>query len=184
MTSFVKSVSTGSVASSRIFASFFCLLLLVPLRAQQKDQVDVLVLSNGDTLHGKLVNAVADKVTFHTDPLGDVTVDWDKVRELHSSQDFAVLQKNARLKRHSIFPSGSVDVANGSVTVHPKDASPKTVPVKETEYVVDYPTLDRQINHEPHLYAGWNGAITAGGTLVQATQNQYTVSAGMAMVRV
>src|SRR5262249_32918651 len=41
---------------------------------------DVLVLSNGDTLHGKLLNSSGGKITFHSDPLGDVTLDLDKVK--------------------------------------------------------------------------------------------------------
>ncbi len=54
---------------------------------------DVLVLSNGDTLHGKFVSEIAGKVTFHSDPLGDVSLGWDKIKELHTSQKFAVLSE-------------------------------------------------------------------------------------------
>ena len=57
---------------------------------------DVLVLSNGDTLHGKFISEVGGKVTFHCDPLGDITVGWNKIRELHASQKFAVLNKNVK----------------------------------------------------------------------------------------
>ena len=46
---------------------------------------DVLVLVNGDTLHGKFVNAIDGKVTFHSDPLGDVNLEWDKIKELHTA---------------------------------------------------------------------------------------------------
>ena len=33
-------------------------------------------------------------------------------------------------------------------------------------------------------FAGWNGPVTAGATLVTATQNQYTVSGAIGLVRV
>src|ERR1035438_9836557 len=59
---------------------------------------DVLVLSNGDTLHGKLVSELGGKVTFHSDPLGDISLSWDKIKELHSNQKFAVLDKNVKLR--------------------------------------------------------------------------------------
>ena len=68
---------------------------------------DVLVLSNGDTLHGKLVNAIDGKVTFHSDPLGDVTLEWDKIKELHTSGNFADLQQeheNSRKEERRIAP--------------------------------------------------------------------------------
>ncbi len=43
--------------------------------------------------------------------------------------------------------------------------------------------MDKQLNHQPGFFAGWNGAATAGATLVAATQNQYTVSGGIGLVR-
>jgi hypothetical protein len=48
---------------------------------------------------------------------------------------------------------------------------------------VDQATLDKQMNHEPGFRSGWNGAATAGATLVTATQNQYTFSGGIGLVR-
>ena len=59
---------------------------------------DVLVLSNGDTLHGKLVNSSDGKVTFHSDALGDISVSWDKIKELHTSGSYAVLDKNVKIR--------------------------------------------------------------------------------------
>ncbi len=50
---------------------------------------DVVVLSNGDTLHGKFVSAIGGKVTFHSDPLGDIALTWDKIKELHTGQKVA-----------------------------------------------------------------------------------------------
>ena len=49
---------------------------------------------------------------------------------------------------------------------------------------MDSATLDKQLNHEPGFFTGWNGAATAGATLVSATQNQYTVSGSVGLVRV
>src|SRR5579872_3481226 len=59
--------------------------------ADKSKEPDTLVLSNGDTLHGKLVQEAGGTVTFHCDPLGDLTLSWDKIKELHSSQTFAVM---------------------------------------------------------------------------------------------
>ena len=56
-------------------------------------------------------------------------------------------------------------------------------PSRMRSIIVDQPTLDKQMNHEPGFFSGWNGAATAGATLVTATQNQYTVSGGIGLVR-
>jgi hypothetical protein len=87
-------------------------------------------------------------------------------------------------KRHAIqIPSGSLDVVEGAITVRGANP-PAPIPVKNAEYIVDAPTLDKQMNHEPNIVTGWNGAATAGATLVQATQNQYTVSGALGLMRV
>jgi len=70
------------------------------------------------------------------------------------------------------------------VTVHTESTpSVAPIPVKNAQYIVDRPTLDKQLFHEPGFFTGWNGAATAGASLVKATQNQYTVSAGIGLVR-
>jgi hypothetical protein len=149
---------------------------------------DVLVLSNGDTLHGKFVSEVAGKVTFHSDPLGDVSLGWDKIKELHTNQKFAVLDdkvKSRGKKAARQIPEGTLDVADQAVTVHPENAAAAApIPVKNAQFIMDAAALDKQLNHEPGFFSGWNGAATAGATLVTATQNEYTVSAGIGLVRV
>ncbi len=148
---------------------------------------DVLILSNGDTLHGKFVSEIGGKVTFHSDPLGDVTVDWAKIKELHAGERFAVLDKNVKFlgkKKAARIPIGAIDVTSDGIAIHGGDASaPATVPTKDAIYIVDAPTLDKEMNHEPSFMSGWNGAATAGATLVTATQNQYTVSGSLGLVK-
>ncbi|HLY41711.1 MAG TPA: DUF481 domain-containing protein [Terracidiphilus sp.] len=160
----------------------------VPAFAQDKSATpDVLVLSNGDTLHGKFVSAVGGKVTFHSEVLGDVSLGWDKIKELHTSQQVAVLNaavKPRGKKTLNAVPVGAIDVANSNVTVHPSNGNEQTIPEKQAVYIVDQKTLDKQIYHHPGLMTGWNGAATAGATLVTATENQYTFSGGVGLVRV
>ena len=125
---------------------------------------DVLVLSNGDTLHGKFVSEIAGKVTFHSDPLGDVSLGWDKIKELHTGQKFAVLENTANVRSKKAarqIPVGTLEVANGTVTVHADStAAAAPVPVKNANYIMDTAELDKQVNHEPGFFSGWNGAAT------------------------
>ncbi len=148
---------------------------------------DVLVLSNGDTLHGKFVSEVAGKVTFHNESLGDVTLTWDKIKELHTAGPFAVLDKTVKLrgkKNEGRIPVGTLEMANQNLTVQPPTgAAPAPIPVKNAQYVIDQPTLNRQAFHEPGFFTGWNGSATAGATVVAASQSQYTFSGALGLVR-
>ncbi len=148
---------------------------------------DVLVLSNGDTLHGKLVSAIQGKVVFHSDALGDIALGWDKIKELHTASPFAVLDKNTKLtnrKSVSTIPSGTLAVADQSITVTPtQGAAGAHLPTKDAAFILDQPTIDKDIRHQPGFFTGWNGAATAGATLVSATENQYTFSGGVGLIR-
>jgi len=159
------------------------------LAAQAKDAApDELVLSNGDTLHGKLVNEIGGKVTFHSDPLGDVTLDWDKIKELHTGGNFAVIDKKVKIrskKNSTTIPTGTVEVTNQSLTLHTDSGqAPAPIPVADAAFIMDKATLDKHLYHSPSFLSGWNGAATAGASIVAATQNQYTFSGGIGMVRV
>ena len=148
---------------------------------------DVLVLVNGDTLHGKFVSAMAGKVTFHSDPLGDISVGWDKIKELHTTEKLAVLDKTVKLrgrKAEKQIPEGTVDVEGQTVTLHPESGpAPAPIPVANAQYVMDGAALEKQAFHEPGFFSGWNGAATAGASVVTATQKQYTFSGGVGLVR-
>jgi hypothetical protein len=158
--------------------------------AQNKpmQEPDVLVLINGDTLHGKLVSEIAGKVIFHSDPLGDISIGWDKIKELHTSQKFAVIDpklKTRGKKAARQLPVGTIEVANQAVILHPENAAAEVpLPVKSAQYIMDEATLNKQVNQEPGFFSGWNGAAAAAAALVTATQNQYAVSGGISLVRV
>lgn len=159
-----------------------------PAASATDAEPDVLVLANGDTLHGKFVSETAGKVTFHSDPLGDISISWDKIKELHTAGQFAVLNSTAKLRgkqNAERVPVGTLEVANEAVTVQPSNAAASApIPVKDAQFILDEATLDKQMHHQPSLLAGWNGPVTAGATLVTATQNQYTVSGAIGLVRV
>jgi hypothetical protein len=161
---------------------------LLPAQSKPADSApDVLVLANGDTLHGKFVNATAGKVTFHSDPLGDISISWDKIKELHATGEFGVLNHAVALRgkqRPIQFPVGTLDVVDQLVTVHPENApTPAPIPVKNAQYIMESATLDKEINREPSFLAGWNGAATAGATVVSATSNQYTFTGAVDLIR-
>ena len=146
------------------------------------------MLKNGDTLHGKLVKEVGGTLTFHTDALQDVKVKWAGVKTLQTSEPFAVLDSRAKSrgrKDGGQIPVGALDVSAGTITLRPAlgAAAGFTIPVENAAYIVDQQTLDQQVFHNPGFFSGWNGSVTAGATLVQSTQNQYTESGSVALVR-
>jgi len=170
-----------------VIAACAALACAAQTKPTPKPDPDVLVLINGDTLHGKFVSSIQGKLKFHSDPLGDVSIGWDKVKELHTAEKFAVLEKSLKPRgRNSseAIPTGTLEVTNQTVTLERETgAAPAPIPVKNALYIMDEAALQKELHHEPSFFAGWNGAATAGATLVAATENQYTVSGGVGLVR-
>jgi hypothetical protein len=148
---------------------------------------DTIVFTNGDKLSGKLLRTVGDQVYFHNEFVGDVTVKWDKVKELRTGTTLVVLEKSVfpeHGKMPANLPEGTLTVADSTITVHPAaGAATPTIPVKQAAYVVDEPTLKKQIAGRPGILAGWNGTLMGGATLVQASQDQYTLTGSASAVR-
>src|SRR5579871_6837506 len=117
---------------------------------------DVLVLANGDTLHGKFISAIQGTITFHSDPLGDITVKWDKIKEVHTAGKLAVIDKSVKLtgrQNKGKIPIGTVEVVNNTVIVQP-EIGPALPPVPEenTPYILDEATLEKQIHSTPSFF--------------------------------
>jgi hypothetical protein len=148
---------------------------------------DVIVFNNGDQLTGKFLRSVTGNAVFHSDIAGDVTVSWDKVKEIRSASKFVVLQKGLHPGRNGLpaqLPEGSLAVENKVIELTPREgAAPLQIPLSSVDYVIDQPTFDRALGHEPGFLSGWTGTATAGATIVEATQSTDTFNGGIALVR-
>jgi hypothetical protein len=152
---------------------------------------DVMVFNDGERLVGKFLRSNGASAVFKSDAIGEITVDWSKVKELQSSQAFAVIPKNVVLKRGadtSNIPQGTIAVADQKVTVTPVPGQPnaqtQTVAVAETDHLIDTTTFNNEIQHSPSFFADWGGTVTAGAALVQSTQESRTFNVAINLVRI
>ncbi len=157
------------------------------LRAQAKPQPDVLLLKDGEKLIGQVVQADGASVTFKSNLAGQVTVKWADVQELQSARKFAVIPKSIRMRKPvdtSKVAEGTVALAGPNLQVTPGAEHPaQSVPLADTGEVMDDATFQKAIIANPGILQDWTGAITAGATLVQATQNSRAFNGAVSLVR-
>ena len=148
---------------------------------------DVIFFTNGDQLTGKLLREINGSVTFHSDIAGDVTVTWDKIKSIKSGQQFAVIEQGQHVTRktpNGAIAQGAVQVEDDQVKVTAPAGGPsKDIPVKNAQYVIDQATFNKEVLGKPGFFSGWNGALTGGATLVEATQNSRNFTGSAALVR-
>ena len=150
--------------------------------AAAKPAPDVLVFTNGDQLTGKLLRATGGTVTFHSDMAGDLNILVDKIRTLNSSSNFSVLRKDQPVFG-ALVRSGTVHVENGTLTVNSGAQALETLPVAQLGFLIDEATFRRESNPRPSIWYGWNGTVSAGATLVRATQTGTTFTSAANLVR-
>lgn len=152
-----------------------------------KPEPDVLIFTDGEKLIGQFEHSSGSSVTFKSDMAGEVTVDWSKIKELHTSQKVAVVPKSVTLGRNidtSKIPQGTLSMTDQKLTVTPSaQGTPQTIPVGNAGHVIDQATFERDAVHNPGFFNGWSGAIAAGASLVQATQSSRTFTGAFNFVR-
>ncbi len=146
---------------------------------------DVLIFSNGDRLTGQLERMSDGKVVFKADAAGEITVPLDKIKELHTAENFAVIVTTPRepfVLPGMQVPVGTLDLANQILTVHTKTGA-QILPVKTITYLVDEKSYRTAIASSGGLFHGWTGSVTFGASNVTSTQNVNTYSSGIALTR-
>ena len=61
--------------------------------------------------------------------------------------------------------------------------APEVVPVKRSRALIDSVTYDKEVMSNPGTFSGWNGALTGGITLIEATQTGQTYTAAVNLIR-
>jgi hypothetical protein len=172
-----------------LFLPFFLAATVFTAHANEQDpnkasEPDILIFVNGDQLTGKLTHSTGDSVSFHSDMAGEITVSWSKIKELRSNRQFVVLGKNSHWSWRNTqkVPSGSIQVYDNEIELTGKQET-QTMPIKSTADVLDLDTFNREARQDINFFRNWTGSATLGITTVQATQNNYTYTAGASLVR-
>lgn len=161
--------------------------MLAQSAAETKPGPDVLLFNDGEKLTGHFVKSTGTNVTFKSDALGDVTVDWSKIKELESTAKVAVIPKDVKLRHHvdaSTIPQGTLSVSNQQVHLAPAPAAaPQPIPLANTGVIVDQAGFDKALNHQPGFFAGWKGAVTIAGSFLSATQESESFTGAVSLIR-
>ncbi len=150
-------------------------------------ELDTLMLTDGERLIGHFVRSAGANVVFKSDALGELTIAWAKVKELHAAGRYVVLGKDVKLTRHtdtSAIPKGVVSAADQTLMVQAAaNAAAQTIPVAQAANVVEEAAFENALMHSPGFLGDWKGAVTGGASIVQATQQARTFTGAIALIR-
>lgn len=159
------------------------------LRAQDpsaaKPEPDVLILQDGEKLIGRMQSATSSSIVFKSDLVGEVTLEWSKVKELHTSQTFAAVPKNVKIhgtEDAGKVPQGTVSVSDQKLQVETTQGPAQSIPVADVGNVVPEPAFQSALQRRSFLQ-GWKGGATAGVSLTEATQKSRSFTGAINLER-
>jgi hypothetical protein len=155
---------------------------------QAKPDADVLLFTDGERLTGHFVKSSGSSLTFKSDALGEITVDWTKVKELQSSAKVAVIPKGVRLRKRAdaaSIPQGTLSVQDQQVhlAAEPPGTIERLIPVADSGLIVDQAGFQNALTHQPGFFEAWKGTVTIGAAVVNATQDSETFTGAVSLVR-
>lgn len=183
------SQSCASFRSLLLIASFVCgaCPALAQPAASADAEPDVLIFANGDKLTGRFERSDGSKVVFKADMAGEIAVEWKSIKEIHTNREFAVIPSGVKVKRGESpakIPQGVLAVENQRIELHNPGTAVETIPTADSAYVVDQEAFDRAVTSSEGVFQGWNGSVTLGASLVEATQRSNTLSGAASWLRV
>jgi putative salt-induced outer membrane protein len=155
----------------RQFSSFVALIVLVTAVPALADQVS---LKNGDRLTGTIVQSDGKTLVLHTEYAGDVTVKWDSVKGIESSESLRV------------------ELPNGKTVVGPVSTSDETVKVATSSGEIAAPLgnvkgLSQQAGYEKmetaSILQNWKGGVNAGFSLTGGNSETTNLAIGFLAAR-
>ena len=162
-------------------------VIIAQAQAQPQPATDVLLFTDGERLTGHFLRSSGASVTFKSDALGEITVDWSKVKELESSARVAVIPKGVRIRKPSEaanIPEGTLSMQDQQLrlTTAPAQA-PRSIPVTDSDVVIDQAAFEKVLSHQPGFFEAWKGTVTIGAAVVNATQDSESFTGAVALVR-
>lgn len=151
-----------------------------------KPDPDTIELTDGEKLIGQLEQSNGSSVKFKSDVLGELTIDWSKIKELHTARKFAVLPKKIDLRKNadvSNIPQGTIAETDQKITVTPPPGPAQTVAVADADHLIEDTAFLNAVHHNPRFFSDWGGSVTAGASLVEATQQSRTFTGAIDLLR-
>lgn len=155
----------------RQFTNFIALMVLVTAVPALADQVS---LKNGDRLTGTIVQSDGKTLVLHTEYAGDVTVKWDSVKGIESSEPLRVQMPNGKTVIGPVSTTdGTVKVATSSGEVAAPVGS-----VKGLSQQAAYEKMEKN-----SILQGWKGGVNAGFSLTGGNSETKNLAIGFLAAR-
>ncbi len=158
---------------SAVFRLAGVMLLLCAAHAA----ADTLTFTNGDRITGTLVRADASNVYFQSPMFGQAAVPWKNIQSLTTEKPYVLITS-----RYGVH-HGRILLRHQQLIIYRQGHATAILTPKQTAMLVTPETYSHDITAAYPIWSGWKGALTAGISLVNATQSVRSFTGSIAISR-
>lgn len=147
----------------------FALMCVVCVSAAKADQV---TLKNGDRLTGTIVSSDGKTLLLKSEFAGDVTIQWDAITAIDSSQDLHLTLKDGKRLTGKVATSDGTLVVSPSAGAAGAGSAPKAeiVAVRNEAEQKAYDEAEEKMAHPKFTYF-WSGMFNTGLALTRGNSS-------------
>jgi putative salt-induced outer membrane protein YdiY len=152
----------------------FALLLVVSVT-----RADQVTLKNGDRLTGKIVNGDGKMLLLKSDFAGDVTIQWDAITDIESSDNINItLKDGTRLSGKVTTQDGKFVIAGAPAAATPAAASKDAIVAVRNDAQQHAADLEAERMAHPKFTYFWSGIFDTGLALTRGNSEtaSFTIS--------
>lgn len=139
---------------------------------------DQVTLKNGDRISGTIQSADGKTLLLKTDYAGDLTIKWDVVVGIESTEDLTVTLKNGKKLTGKVSTTDGNFVVAGAPSGTPPAPKDNIVAVRNQDEQKAYDANQEKIEH-PKPWYFWSGTLNSGLALTRGNSStaSYTFDA-------
>jgi putative salt-induced outer membrane protein len=142
---------------------------------------DKLTLANGDTISGRVQKLADGKLLIQSDMAGPITIPWERVLNLVSSQPVYVVLRDGNVLAGTVSQSASglrIENSRGQFDIVKSDVAA----IRSYEEELAYRTAEGR-KLDPHFFDPWSGYADTGLSATRGNAETTTISVGVNGVR-
>ena len=144
--------------------------------------VDKVTLKNGDRFSGTIVSADGKTLLLKTEFAGDISVQWDAITAIESSQDLHLTLKDGQRLSGKVSTTDGKFVVAGAGTTSPPEEKDSIVAVRNDVEQKTFDTETEKMAHPKFNYF-WSGLLDTGLALTSGNSSTLSYTLATTAVR-
>jgi len=170
----------------RILRFLSCAFVALPLClvGQPVAGPDAVTFMNGDRITGQIVGITSQGLIFRGALVGEITVEWSNIRDLHSENGFKGITSNRGAATAPPSPAAAPTPSQPPQVARAEPPPPAPAAVPSPAPKPPAPVAEKHSWPGSRIFSGWQGNASAGISYLSASTSNLNFTPTVGLVRI